>query len=196
MKYMGAMLVAALTVPGCATAAGPASGQFEMFDVAVQGNRIVGRYLEEQGNLGPDAPARTCSFTFSGTLRPDGRASVTAKGVGAPPASGTLSLRNDELTLDLPNVNRFGGCFVPQGEPLMGTRTSTAGWTDLARVTVPRARFRATPDGKPGARYVVRGDLVGVVRQSGNAMLVEYASGEGPTTRGWIGTAEARSIAN
>ncbi|MCC2978003.1 hypothetical protein LK533_15165 [Sphingomonas sp. PL-96] len=103
-------------------------------------------------------------------------------------------MRDDELTLDVPDVNRFGGCFVPKGEALTGSRTLTAGWTDLAQVAVPRARFRASPTGRPGARYVVKGDLVGVIRQSGNAMLVEYASGEGPTTKGWIGTDEARSI--
>lgn len=180
-----------LALPTYATAAGPTGGQFEMFDVGVQGNRIVGRYLEEQGS----GPARRCSFTFAGTLRPDGRAAVAAHGVGSPPLSGTLSLKNDELTLYLPQVNQIGGCSVPRGEPLSGTRTLTSPWIDLVRVTVPRARFRAAPSAPPGARYVVQGDVVGVLRRTGSAMLVEYASGEGRPTRGWIATAETHSVA-
>jgi hypothetical protein len=184
-----AVMLAAL--PTCASAAGPVGGQFEMFDVAVEGNRVTGRYLEEQGT----GPVRRCSFTFAGTLRPDGHAAVTAHGAGSPPLSGTLSLRNDELTLSLPQVNRVGGCSVPQGEPLSGTRTLTSPWIGLAQVTVPRARFRAAPTAQPSSRYVVQGDMVGVLRRTGGAMLVEYASGEGRPTRGWIGTAEARSVA-
>lgn len=191
MNLRDAMTAAALTMtPACAAAAGPTGGQFEMFDIAVNGDRIVGRFLEEQGA----GPARTCSFTFTGRLGADERAAVTARGLGGPPAAGTLSLRGDELTLSLPQVNRFGGCFLPQGAPLSGSRTSTAAWTDLARVTAPRARFRTSPSGKPGARYVVRGDVVGVLRQSSGALLVEYASGERAPVRGWINSADARSI--
>lgn len=138
---------------------------------------------------------RRCSFTFAGTLRPDGRATVTARGNDSPALSGTLSLRNDELTLSLPQVNSIGGCSVPSGEPICGSRTLTSLWIDLARVTVPRARFRAAPAAQPGARYVVQGDRVGVLRRASSAMLIEYASGEGKPTRGWIGAAKARSIA-
>jgi hypothetical protein len=191
MNCSDAMMAAALSMlPACAAAAGPVGGQFEMFDIAVDGDRVVGRYLEEQGA----GPARACTFTFTGTLRPDGRAAVTARGSGGPPATGTLNLKGDELTLALPQVNGFDGCFVPRGEPLSGSRTSTAAWTDLARVTAPRARFRPAPSGKPGARYVVRGDVVGVLRKSGGALLVEYASGEGKPVQGWINGAEARRI--
>ena len=42
-----AAMLAAL--PICASAAGPVGGQFEMFDVAVEGTRVIGRYLKEQG---------------------------------------------------------------------------------------------------------------------------------------------------
>ncbi|KQO08136.1 hypothetical protein [Sphingomonas sp. Leaf242] len=192
MKALFALTAAMLAaLPASASAAGPIGGQFEMFDVAVQGNRVIGRYLEEQGT----GPGRRCSFTFAGTLRPDGHAAVTAHGIGSPPLSGTLSLRNDELTLSLPQVNRVGGCSVPQGEPMSGTRTLTSPWIGLAQVTVPRARFRAAPTAKPSPRYVVQGDLVGILRHTGGAMLVEYASGEGRPIRGWIGTGEARSVA-
>ncbi|MDJ0276751.1 hypothetical protein QLH51_08085 [Sphingomonas sp. 2R-10] len=176
--------------PGCATAAGPTGGQFEMFDMAVAGDRIVGRYLEVQGQ----GVTRTCTFSFSGTLRPDGRADVTARGPGGKQARGALSLRGDELRLDLPRVNDFGGCSVPSGEALQGSRTLTAAWIDLARITVPRARFRANPTGRMTPRFVVQGDLVGVLRRQGGAMLVEYASGEGKPVQGWIATSEARSI--
>lgn len=189
MKAISILAAAVLTAtPACATAAGPVGGQFEMFDVGVQGNRIVGRYLEDQGS----GPVRRCSFTFAGTLRPDGRATVAARGNGSPTLSGTLSLGNDELTLSLPQANQVGGCSVPRGESLSGSRTLTSPWIELARVTVPRARFRAAP---PGARYVVQGDMVRVLRRAGSAMLVEYALGEGKPSRGWIGAAEARSIA-
>lgn len=192
MKAISILAAAVLTAtPACATAAGPVGGQFEMFDVGVQGNRIVGRYLEDQGS----GPVRRCSFTFAGTLRPDGRATVAARGNGSPTLSGTLSLRNDELTLSLPQVNQVGGCSVPRGESLSGSRTLTSPWIDLARVTVPRARFRAAPSAPPGARYVVQGDMVGILCRTSSAMLVEYASGEGKPSRGWIGAAEARSIA-
>jgi hypothetical protein len=190
-RFFYTILAAAAIAPGGASAAAPVGGQFEMFDVAVQGSRIVGRYLEEQGA----GPARTCSFSFSGQLRPDGRATVTARGPGGKPAAGTLNLKSNELTLSLPSVNSFGGCSVPQGEALSGSRTLTANWIDLARVTAPRARFRTTPTAAPGPRYVVRGDLVGVLRRNGNVMLVQYAQGEGTPTQGWISAAEAQSIA-
>ena len=190
-QFFYTFLAAAVIAPGCASAAGPVGGQFEMFDVAVQGNRIVGRYLEEQST----GPSRTCSFSFIGQLRSDGRASVTARDPGGKSASGTLSLKGDELTLSLPAVNTFGGCSAPPGEALSGSRTLTANWIDLARVTAPRARLRTTPTAKPGARYVVQGDLVGVLRRNGNALLVQYAQGEGKSTQGWISTTEAQSIA-
>lgn len=189
-RFFCTILAAAAITPGCASAAGPVGGQFEMFDVAVQGNRVVGRYLEEQGA----GPVRKCSFDFSGQLRPDGRATVTARGPGGKPVPGMLSLKNDELTLNMPAVNSFGGCSVPQGQPLSGSRTLTAGWVDLARVTAPRARFRTAPTAAPSPRYVVRGDLVGVLRRNGNAMLVQFAQGEGKPTQGWIGITEAQSI--
>ena len=106
-----------------------------------------------------------------------------------------LNLKNDELTLNMPAVNSFGGCSVPQGEPLSGSRTLTAVWIDLARVTAPRARFRTTPTVAPSTRYVVRGDLVGVLRRNGHAMLVQFARGEGKPTQGWIDATEAQSVA-
>lgn len=102
---------------------------------------------------------------------------------------GVLNLKNDELTLNMPAVNSFGGCSVPQGEPLWGSRTLTAVWIDLARVTAPRARVA------PSTRYVVRGDLVGVLRRNGHAMLVQFARGEGKPTQGWIDATEAQSVA-
>ncbi len=191
MKTAFCIVAAALAVaPGCATAAGPIGGQFEMFDVAVAGDRIVGRYLEVQGQ----GVTRTCTFSFSGTLRPDGRADVTARGPGGKPIRGAFSLRGEELRLDLPRVNDFDGCTVPLGEALQGSRTLSAAWIDLARITVPRARFRANPTGKMTPRFVVQGDLVGVLRRQGGAMLVEYASGEGKPVQGWIAATEARSI--
>ena len=191
MKTIWCVAAALLAVvPGCATAAAPTGGQFEMFDVAVAGDRIVGRYLEEQGQ----GVTRTCTFSFSGTLRPDGRADVTARGPGGKPIRGAFSLRGEELRLDLPQVNDFDGCFVPRGEALQGSRTLSAAWIDLARITVPRARFRANPTGTMTPRYVVQGDLVGVLRRQGGALLVEYASGEGKPVRGWIAASEARSV--
>jgi len=48
-RFFCTILAAEAIIPGCASAARPVGGQFEMFDVAVQGNRVVGRYLEEQG---------------------------------------------------------------------------------------------------------------------------------------------------
>ena len=92
-------------------------------------------------------------------------------------------------------MNRVAGCSVPQGEPPSGTRTLTSPWIGLPQVTVPRPRFRIAPTAQASSRYVVQRDIVGVLRRTGGAMLVEYASGEGQPTRGWIGTAEARSVA-
>ncbi len=190
-RFFCTILAVAAITPGYASASALVGGQFEVFDVAVQGSRVVGRYLEEQGA----GPVRTCSFDFSGQLRPDGRATVTARGRGGRPVSGVLNLKKDQLTLRMPGVNSFGGCSVPRGEPLSGSRTLTAAWIDLARVTVPRARFRPTPTAATSTRYVVRGDLVGVLRRNGNAMLVQFAQGAGTPTQGWIGVMEARSIA-
>ncbi len=185
------MAVFALSLaPPSATAAGPVGGQFEMFDVAVRGDRIIGHYLEEQGS----GPVRRCAFAFTGTLRPDGRARIVARTTDGRTAPGRLTLRGDELALDLPGVNGFGGCSVPRGDWLSGSRTRRAPWTDLARVTAPRARFRPAPGGTPGARYVVRGDIVGVLRRTGAALLVEYAGGEGAPVRGWIAAGEAQSL--
>jgi len=163
------------------------SGQYEMIALAVNGDRVAGQYQEEL--LGG---VRRCEFTFSGRIGADRAGTISARWAGLPPKRGRIRLDGKTVVLTIPGFNQIGFCNAP-GEVVEADLDKRTSWTDLARVTAPRARFRPAAGAAPSARYVVKGDIVGVLRSAPTTLLVEFNGGKG-VTKGWVDRAELKSI--
>lgn len=178
------LVAATLAHPASATTL---SGQYEMIALAVNGDRVVGQYQEEL--LGG---ARRCAFTFSGRIGADQAGTISARWAGLPPKRGRVRLDGKTVVLTIPGFNRIGFCNAP-GEVVEADLDKRTAWTDLARVTAPRAQFRRAAGAAPSARYVVKGDVVGVLRSAPTTLLVEFSGSKG-VTKGWLNRAELKPI--
>ena len=70
-------------------------------------------------------------------------------------------------------------------------RVAAANWTSLRRMIAKRTFLFPKPDKNAKSRtYVIMGDLVGVLFQSGDWLRVEYVKGQARVA-GWIRAADA-----
>jgi hypothetical protein len=168
------------------------SGIYEGLMLAVdQQGAVSGYYRESQGS----GVTKTCSFYLSGQEKDDQADLLTWNTETFP---GSLQAAEQGVVLRIEKGRDHPGCvsvlppLISQG--LLLDRVAAANWTSLRRVIAKRTFLLLNPDKKAKTRtYVVMGDLVGVLSQSGDWLRVEYVSGQ---TRigGWIRATDAVAL--
>ena len=158
-------------------------GRYEGLMLAIdRQGRVTGYFREDQGQ----GVVKSCQFFLSGRKR-GVRADVLTWSTIALP--GRLAMTVDGLLLKLPKGREHAGCGLvlpPQIDTgLTLDKIFDAGWQQLRRVAVERARLHPRPDADPGRAFVVRGDVVGVLERQGDWLRVEHQS-DSRSTRGWI----------
>jgi hypothetical protein len=171
------------------------SGIYEALMLAVdpQGG-ITGYYHEEQG----EDVVKSCSFFLAGKA---------AAAAGATPVltwsddrrfPGTLTPESDGVELRIEQARKHPGCgMVLMPEIASGLGRSLireTNWRELRRIADKRAYFHSAPsDAKKTRAFVVTGDVVGVISESGDWLEVEYP-GTKKTTRGWVRAAATQKL--
>jgi hypothetical protein len=168
------------------------SGVFEQLMLAVdpQG-RVTGFYREEQGT----GVTKTCSFFLTGKATSDEISVVTWNDQLFP---GTLKAEQDGVKLKIVRGREHPGCglvLLPQiSEGIRFDRVAQTNWVELRVITAQRAYFYSEPVASKKLRsFVVRGNVVGVLSESGEWLQVEYV-GEKKTTMGWIRGSEVKKL--
>ena len=188
-----AALISVLACSPLAQAADLKSGAYEGLLIAVApSGRLVGRYSERQG----EGVVKSCTFNLKGQTRTGGAAQVEAWAEGTSTRlAGRLTAQSDGgVALTLPHARDLPGCGLVL-PPLVDTeldldRTQTGAWTDLVRVTAPKAALEPRPGAHEGHAYVVRGDVLGVLSRRADQLQVAYPSGA-HARQGWV---DARSV--
>lgn len=82
------------------------------------------------------------------------------------------------------------GSMAYNFDPVKGnylTLDESRHWLEIRMVSAPRAYFHQGPDSRSKkAVYVVRNDVVKVLKKQGNWVLTEFEKEKGKLTRGWI----------
>lgn len=168
------------------------SGVFEglMLAVDAQGG-LTGYFHQEQG----EGVTKSCSFFLTGHV-----------GTGATPVttwsttqhfSGTLTPQSDGVELRIEQGREFAGCglvLLPEiASGMELDQVQETKWRELRRITDKRANFYSAPsEAKKTRAFVVTGDVVGVLSESGEWLEVEYPGKK--TTRGWVHAAATQKL--
>jgi len=157
--------------------------------LAVDPQGVVSGYYRESQGIGV---TKTCSFYLSGQERGN-QADLLTWNVEIFP--GSLEAAEQGVVLRIEKGRDHPGCgsvlppLISQG--LLLDRVAAANWTSLRRVIAKRTFLFPKPDKNAKSRtYVVMGDLVGVLSQSGDWLRVEYVNGQ-TRVGGWIRAADA-----
>jgi hypothetical protein len=168
------------------------SGIFEGLMLAVdpQGG-ITGYYREEQG----EGVVKSCSFFLAGKVAANATPVMTWDTQRFP---GTLTPLSDGVKLRIKQGSEHPGCglvlspLIASGLELSLVRETN--WRELRRIVNKRVNFHSAPsDEKKMRAFVVAGDVVGVIAESGEWLEVEYL-GKEKTTRGWVRAAATQKL--
>jgi hypothetical protein len=168
------------------------SGVYEGLMLAVdpQGG-ITGYYREEQG----EGVVKTCSFFLTGKAAAGATPVMTWS---SQRFSGTLTPRSDGVELRIKQGDEHSGCGLVL-PPLIATGlefdlVQETNWRELRRIADKRVNFHSAPsEAKKLRAFVVTGDVVGVISESGEWLEVEYP-GQKKTTRGWVRAAATQKL--
>jgi hypothetical protein len=181
--------------PADASPAALGSGFYEGFVLAVSpGGRVVGHFDMEQG-LGV---IKRCTFDFVGQASGN---RATIRTIRTPSLNGRITADTaGDVIFSMAHVRDLPGCglIVPPEAEAAGTQLSRirpGNWTELARVTGARVAFKATPRGRAGRRYVVKGDVVGILARRGNQLQIVYPSERDTWPQGWVSAADLAPLA-
>jgi hypothetical protein len=168
------------------------SGIFEGLMLAVdpQGG-ITGYYREEQG----EGVVKSCSFFLAGKVAAGATPVMTWNDERFP---GTLTPLSDGVELRVKQASEHPGCgLVLSPEIASGLEFSLVRetyWRELRRIDNKRVNFHSAPSEEKKMRaFVVAGDVVGVIAESGEWLEVEYP-GTQKTTRGWVRAAATQKL--
>jgi hypothetical protein len=72
---------------------------------------------------------------------------------------------------------------------------ANAPWGELRLITSEKSYFYSEPKTEKKLKsYLVKGDVVGVVKQEGSWLQIEYHSASGKMSRRWINAIETKNI--
>lgn len=163
-------------------------GVYESLLLAVNPNgAITGYYREAQG----EGVVKTCAFTFKG----EAHVGIANIFVGAESFPGKIQAETDGINLKIPKGRELPGCgliLMPEiSEGLSYDLITKAPWKDLRNITSEKSYFHSEPKfDKKLKSYLVRGDVIGVVREEGDWLQIDYYSDSGNMSRRWINSKE------
>ena len=161
-----------------------------MLAVDAQGG-ITGYYREDQG----EGVVKRCAFFLAGKVAA-GESPVVTWNQGKFP--GSLTPSSDGVKLRVDQGREHPGCglvLLPQiASGLELDLVGAATWQELRRIVDTRANLHSAPDeGKKMRAFLTKGDVVGVIAESGDWLHVEYPD-KGKTTRGWVRAGATRKL--
>ena len=168
-------------------------GVYEGLMLAVDSRgALTGYYREDQGV----GVVKHCRFFLAGQA---GVGEFPIKTWSEEVFPGTLQAKETSVRLKIGQGRDHPGCgAVLLPEITIGLtldRVVATRWSALRRIVVPRGYFYTTPQLASKQRgYVVHGDVVGVLAQSGDWLRVAY-TGSKSTTTGWMPAADSAPLA-
>ncbi len=193
-RLLSLVVFLALSLAACAGETKPrfTPGYYEQLMLAVDAKgKLTGYYREEQG----EGVVKTCAFFLSGSGTSSEVPIVTWNDQAFP---GTLTAQKDGVTLKIEKGREHPGCglvLLPQiSKGLALDQVASAQWSELRRIGKDRTYFHSSPDASKVLKtFVVSGDIVGVLAQSGEWLQVEYR-GKKATSKGWILAKDAATL--
>lgn len=168
------------------------SGIFEGMMLAVDPHgAVTGYYRQDQG----EGVQKRCAFFLAGSVTGGETPIVTWSDRRYP---GTLVPWKDGVKLRIEQGREHGGCglvLLPQiSSGLILDQIRDAAWDEVRTIAIARAHFHSAPDVASKKRsFLVAGDVVGVLTDSGDWLEVEY-SAKGKMTKGWLRASATRKL--
>jgi hypothetical protein len=190
---------ATICTPQGSQAAPPVtSGVYEQAFIAGDNAGSISGYISE--TAGQDV-TETCRILFTGKIGPDGAVSLKTSDTVGQTGTGILKFSPGAVRIAVPDYRKFSGCLMAglpelaSGEDFSLTRSIA--WQKIRRVSGQKSYLYPFPgDGPLPHRYLVHGDLVGVMAVSDGWLNIEYISPSdiGKSVKGWIRSAETSGI--
>ena len=193
MKILSIIIALVSMTNACAESIDFEPGVYENLLLAVDSNGLVtGYYHEEQG----EGVVKNCEFSFKG----EAQAGVANILVGADePFHGEIRAGKDDINLKITNGRELPGCglvLMPEiASGLSYDLITKASWTELRTIVSEKSYFYSEPNvDKQLKSYLVKGDVVGVVKKEGDWLQIDYYSDSGKMSRRWINAKETQSL--
>lgn len=166
------------------------SGVYEGLLLAVSPTGNITGYYSESAE---DSVKRTCTFFLTGHV--SGQQPVTITSWSSAVRPGHIAANSTGVTLTIPDGQNHAGCMsVMMPEIATGLELETTqqtDWQTLMQVSSPRAYLSTTPDVATRRKaWIVKGDVVGVIQKQAGWTKVEFITGSGKRTLGWVSSAE------
>jgi hypothetical protein len=175
------------------------AGVYESLILAVESDgTLTGYFKEGTGDDGKGNPRFSCIFFFRGEAKAEELFEVRTWHPAFPDEVIDGELRRSELggkpAVNLRLFGEHGGCWnvapaLKDEEGVDFELTTRGTWKSMRMVSAERAYFHSSADPKARQRaYVVKNDIVFVFDKKGDWMDVQFLSGSGKPTRGWMPT--------
>lgn len=170
------------------------SGVYEGLLLAVSSSGNITGYYSESAE---DNVKRTCAFSLVGHASAQQPDAITSWSSAVLP--GHISTNAMGVTLTIPDGQTHAGCInVLQPEIDTGLELETTQqthWQTLVQAVSPRVYLSSTPDAATRRKaWIVKGDVVGVIRTQAGWTEIEFVSGAGKTTHGWVNSNEVQTL--
>ncbi len=182
---------------GLVSAQSVVSGEYEDLVLAVSRDGVLTGYFNQgTGDDGRGNPRFSCTFFMRGTSEGSGRYEVTTWHPAFPDEviMGELILSESDgrRSVMLRLHGEHGGCWnvapmLKDDEGVEFELTKEGKWESLRMVASARAYFHASANARSRQRsYVVKNDLVRVMRISDGWAEVAYVAPGGNASQGWL----------
>lgn len=168
-------------------------GVYENLLLAVNSDgKVTGYYREAQG----EGAVKTCAFKFKGEARGDVATILVGENESFP---GEIQSETDGINLKIAKGRELPGCglvLMPEiADGLSYDLITKASWSELRTITSEKSYFYSEPKvDKQLKSYLVKGDVVGVVKKEGDWLQIDYYSDSGKMTRRWINAKETQGL--
>lgn len=187
-------LALALSVPAASYAATLHSGVYESLQLAVSpSGDVTGYYIETMGA----GVTRTCAFALAGKVNAAQEADIRSWSSDVLP--GHIAATEKGVVLRIPQRQSHDGCMnvmmplIDDGLELDATRKTH--WLSMAEVSGERVYFNNAPDAATRRKaWIVKGDVVGVLKSQPGWTQIEFLSESGKSTTGWVESSELKPL--
>ncbi|SCB95854.1 hypothetical protein GA0061071_103182 [Kosakonia oryzendophytica] len=188
------LMVLALSISTASYAASLQSGIYEGLQLAVSPTGDVTGYYSE--TLGQGV-TRNCSFALAGKVNAVQEADIRSWSSDVLP--GHIAATKNGVVLRIPQGQSHDGCInvmVPLiDEGLELERTRQTRWLSMAEVSGERVYLSNSPDVATRRKaWLVKGDVVGVVKNQSGWTQIEFVSESGKTTAGWVESSKIKPL--
>ena len=166
------------------------SGQYESLLLAVTPDNKVEAYYSE---ISGEGVTRRCSFYLKGDLVKNREVPITSWSTEI--LQGIIVPNRDSVIITIPQGSSHDGCMgmmcgqVDQGLELSLIKSTN--WIGLVTITAEKVYLKSQPSfTSKHSAYVVRNDVVSILKTQKEWTLVEFINENNKTYKGWIHTSQ------